>query len=146
VVGVTAAELEACWQAQGANGTTLACALPTGILEQLRGILRSRKARLGTVEGELVHEFNRHLPLLQVPVCVMAVVRRAGAQLAVISNGVVSGLSYEFGAGGPADLEMRARGLLHLASSGSGGEVRFLALAREGWPVSAPWKCLPLPA
>jgi hypothetical protein len=144
IAGVDPSGIETCWQPQG--GTAVACALPSGLLDRLREILRARGASLGSVEGELVHEFNRHLPLLQVPVCVLAIVRRSGAQLAVIANGAVGALSYEFGAGGPADLEMRARGLLHLATAGQGAEVRYLALAREGWPASAPWKSLALSA
>jgi len=146
VAGVAASELVSRWQPQGDSPYTLACGLPANAMPALGETLRARRIELGTVEGEFVLEYNRHRESLEPKCSVIAVVREAGAQLAVLMNGVLTSMSFEFGVGAPKELELRGRGLLRVAGVGGDGGVRFYAISPPGWKAPDPWVCLPAAA
>jgi len=146
VAGVAASELISRWQPQGDSAYTLACGLPANAMPTLRETLRARRIELGSVEGEFVAEYNRHRDNLEPKCSVIAVVREAGAQLAVLINGVLTSMSFEFGVAAPKELELRGRGLLRVAGVGGDGAVRFYAITPAGWKAPDPWVCLPASA
>jgi len=146
VAGVAATELVSRWQPQGDSPYTLACGLPANAMPVLGETLRARRIELGAVEGEFVLEYNRHRENLEPRCSVIAVVREAGAQLAVLMNGVLTSMSFEFGVAAPKELELRGRGLLRVAGVGGDGAVRFYAISPPGWKAPDPWVCLPASA
>jgi hypothetical protein len=146
VAGVSASELVSRWQPQGDSPYTLACGLPATALPALTETLRAHRVGVGSVEGEFVLEFNRYRQNLEPKCSVIAVVREAGAQLAVLIDGVLTAMSFEFGVGAPKELELRGRGLLRVAGVGGDGAVRFIAISPPGWKAPEPWVCLPATA
>ena len=142
VAGVDASELVSRWQPQGDSPYTLACGLPANALPALAETLRARGVQLGSVEGEFVLEYNRHRQSLEPKCSVIAVVREAGAQLAVLIDGVLTSMSFEFGVGAPKELELRGRGLLRVAGVGGDGAVRFYAISPPSWKAPEPWVSL----
>ena len=146
VAGVAASELVSRWQPQGDSPYTLACGLPANVLPVLGETLRARRIVLGSVEGEFVLEYNRYRQRLEPKCSVIAVVREAGAQLAVLIDGVLTSMSFEFGVAAPKELELRGRGLLRVAGVGGDGSVRFYAISPPGWKAPEPWVSLPAAA
>jgi hypothetical protein len=146
VAGVAASELVSRWQPQGDSPYTLACGLPANALPVLGETLRAHRMVLGSVEGEFVLEYNRYRQSLEPKCSVIAVVREAGAQLAVLIDGVLTSMSFEFGVGAPKELELRGRGLLRVAGVGGDGSVRFYAISPPGWKAPEPWVSLPAAA
>jgi hypothetical protein len=142
VAGVDASELVSRWQPQGESPYTLACGLPANALPVLGETLRAQRVQLGAVEGEFVLEYNRYRETLEPKCSVIAVVREAGAQLAVLIDGVLTSMSFEFGVGAPKELELRGRGLLRVAGVGGDGAVRFYAISPPSWKAPEPWVSL----
>jgi hypothetical protein len=142
VAGVDASELVSRWQPQGQSPYTLACGLPANVLPALGETLRAHHVVLGAVEGEFVLEYNRYRQTLEPKCSVIAVVREAGAQLAVLIDGVLTSMSFEFGVGTPRELELRGRGLLRVAGVGGDGSVRFYAISPPSWKAPEPWVSL----
>jgi hypothetical protein len=146
VAGVAPSEIVSRWQPQGESPYTLACGLPANALPVVGETLRAHRVATGAVEGEFVLEYNRHRLTLEPKCSVIAVVREAGAQLAVLINGVLTTMSFEFGVGAPKELELRGRGLLRVAGVGGDGSVNFYAISSPGWKAPEPWVCLPAAA
>jgi len=142
VAGVAPSEIVSRWQPQGESPYTLACGLPANALPVLNEALRAHRLTTGAVEGEFVLEYNRHRQRLAPKCSVIAVVREAGAQLAVLINGVLTSMSFEFGVDAPKELELRGRGLLRVAGVGGDGAVQFYAISHAGWKAPEPWVCL----
>lgn len=139
VAGVDASELASRWQPQGTSAYTLACGLPANALPLLEQALRSQGMSAGAIEGEFVHSFNAYRMRFDPKCAVIAIVRETGAQLAVLVDGVLAAMSYEFGVGAPAELEARGRGLLRVAGMGGSDAARFYAIAPLAWTPAAPW-------
>ncbi len=146
VAGVSASELISRWQPQGKSPYTLACGLPAGALPALQQALAAHRLVTGAVEGEFVFEFNRHRDRLDPGCAVIAVVREAGAQLAVLVDGILTSMSFEFGVDNARELELRGRGLLRIAGFGGGASIRFYAMTPPQWKAPEPWVCLPMAA
>lgn len=146
VAGVSASELSARWQAQGKSAYTLACGLPANALPVLTETLRAHGVTAGTIEGEFVHEYNAHRERLEPKCSVIALVREAGAQLAILVDGNLTSMSFEFGVGSAKELELRGRGLLRVAGVGGDSGARFYAMSAPGWKAPEPWVSIPLAA
>jgi len=146
VAGLSPSELASRWQPQGRSAFTLACGLPANALPALREALAAFGIQAESIEGEFVHEFNRYRERLAPRCAVIALVRDAGAQLAIVIDGVLTAMSFEFGVGAARELELRGRSLLRAAGLGGDGAIHFYALAPAGWATSEPWVCLPLAA
>jgi hypothetical protein len=146
VAGVAPSEIISRWQPQGESPYTLACGLPANALPVVGESLRAHRVAAGAVEGAFVHEYNRYRQTLQPKCSVIAVVREAGAQLAILINGVLTAMSFEFGVDAPKELELRGRGLLRVAGVGGDGAVQFYAISPSGWKAPEPWVCLPAAA
>ena len=146
VAGVDSSELVSRWHAQGSSPYTLACGLPSGALPTLDHALRKHRVAAGSVEGEFVHEYNRHRDRLDPSCSIIAVVRDAGAQLGVLIDGVLTAMSFEFGVGAPKELELRGRGLLRVAGKGGETSVHFYAITLPGITAPEPWVALPAAA
>jgi len=144
VAGVDPSELVTRWQAQGASAHTLACGLPTGALPALEQALRAQGLQLESIEGEFVRTYNRYRDRIEPKCSLIALVREAGAQLAVVIDGVLTATSFEFGIGAPKELELRGRGLLRAAGVGGEGSVKCYAFTPDGWKAPEPWVCLPI--
>ncbi|HEX7156178.1 MAG TPA: hypothetical protein VF229_03125 [Burkholderiaceae bacterium] len=143
VAGVQAGELLTRWQAQGSGQCTLACGLPAEVVPAIERALGTHGLRVGSIEGEFVHEYNRHRSKLDAPRAVVALVREAGSQLAIIVDGVLTAMSFELGVRAPEELEVRGRGLLRVAGLGDAEATRFYAMLPKGWLPPAPWVALP---
>ncbi len=146
VAGIEASELASRWQPQGRSAYTLACGLPGAALPVLMDALRAHRLVARTVEGEFVLQFNRHRERFDPRRSVIALVRDAGAQLAVMVNGALACMSFEFGVSNPKELELRGRGLLRIAGVGGEGPVHFFAMSPAEWKAPEPWVCLGLAA
>ncbi len=143
VAGVQPGELLTRWQAQGGGQCTLACGLPADVVPAIERALGAHGVSAGSIEGEFVHEYNRNRSRLEAPRAVVALVREAGSQLAVIVDGVLTAMSYELGVRAPEELEVRGRGLLRVAGLGDAEATRFYAMLPKGWLPPAPWVALP---
>jgi len=139
VAGVASSEIVSRWQPQGGSAYTLACGLPAATLPALMQVLATQRMVAGSVEGEFVHEYNRHRARLEPSCSVIAVIRDAGAQLGVLIDGVLTAMSFEFGVAAAKELELRGRGLLRAAGVGGAGTVRFYAIAPSTWKAPEPW-------
>jgi len=139
VAGVASSEIISRWQPQGGSAYTLACGLPAATLPALIQVLATQRMVAGSVEGEFVHEYNRHRATLEPTCSVIAVIRDAGAQLGVLIDGVLTAMSFEFGVAAAKELELRGRGLLRAAGVGGAGTVRFYAIAPATWKAPEPW-------
>jgi hypothetical protein len=147
VAGVTESELSSRWQPQGTSAYTLACGLPANALPVLQEALKALGLRCASVEGEFVRQYNRYRERLEPKRTVIALVRDAGTQLAVMIDGVLMSMSFEYGVAAPKELEIRGRSLLRLTGvAGGDGAVRFYALTPPGFKAPEPWVCLPLAA
>lgn len=139
VAGVASSELVSRWQPQGSSAYTLACGLPAAAVPALTQLLAAHRMVAGSVEGEFVHEYNRHRAKLEPACAVIAVIRDAGAQLGVLIDGVLTAMSFEFGVAAAKELELRGRGLLRAVGVGGAGAVRFYAIAPPAWKAPEPW-------
>jgi hypothetical protein len=144
VAGIEASELASRWQPQGHSAYTLACGLPGAALPVLLDALRAHRLAARAVEGEFVLQFNRYRERFDPRRSVIALVRDAGAQLAVLVDGALACMSFEFGVSNSKELELRGRGLLRIAGVGGEGPVQFFAMSPAEWKAPEPWVCLGL--
>jgi len=143
VAGVAAEEIASRWQPQGRSAYTLACGLAAGALPALREALDAAGVALGSIEGEFVAEYNRMRGQLDPGCAVIALVRDAGTQLAVMVDGVLTAMSFEYGVGAARELELRGRSLLRVAGIGREDTARFFVLSPPGGKAPEPWVALP---
>jgi len=144
VAGVEPTELASRWQAQGASPHTLACGLPSVALPALEQALRTQGLVLDSIEGEFVRTYNRYRDRIEPKRALVALVREAGTQLAVVIDGVLTAMSFEFGIGAPKELELRGRGLVRAAGASAEGTIKCYVFTPEGWKAPDPWICLPI--
>ena len=146
VAGVEPTELSSRWQPQGASPYTLACGMPANAVPALREALATAGVVMGSVEGEFVAVYNRTRAQLDPQCAVLALVRDAGTQMAVLVGGVLTSVSFEFGVGAARELELRGRGLLRSAGVSGAENARFYVLAPPEGSAPEPWVALPLAA
>lgn len=144
--GAAPTELHCRWHRQGRSAQALACAIPADLVPALTETLSPLGLRLGTVEGELVAEYNRRRAPIEPRCAVIAVVRAAGTQLAAMVDGIFIATSFEAGIQAAPELETRARGMLRTAASSRAAfddaAGLFYAIAEPEWRSETPWVIL----
>jgi hypothetical protein len=112
VSGARADALEVRWQWQSDGRSVFAMALPRPLLARLRGTLASGGIELGSATGEFVAVYNTQRASFTGRRVVFAVGREAGAQIAVLMDGIIRATRFELGGGDGASLSNAASGVL----------------------------------
>ncbi len=111
VCGTRADALEVRWQWQADGRSVFAMALPRGVLAKVQAVLASGGVVPGSVTGEFVAVYNAQRTGLKGRRVVLAVGREAGAQIAVLVDGIIRATRFELG-GTDVSLTGAAAGVL----------------------------------
>lgn len=112
VAGVRPDALDVRWQWQADGRSVFAMALPRALLARVRGALEQAGIALESATGEFVAVYNAQRRSLGGARVVFAVGREAGAQIAVLADGVIRATRFELGRAGGARLKHAAAGVL----------------------------------
>jgi hypothetical protein len=153
VCGVRADSLEVRWQWQADGRSAFAMAIPRGLLTRLRTVLAGPGLNLVSVTGEFIAVYNAQRTSFSGRRVVLAVGREAGAQIAVLVDGLIRATRFELGGGG-AGLAQAAAGVLRErgddtttpteyvldadSDDDTGIDVRWSRVRPPGWATARP--------
>jgi hypothetical protein len=112
VAGAHPGSLAVRWQWQEDGRGAFAMAVPRATLGKLKNVFAAAGLVLRSVTGEFVAVYNAQRRALSGRRVVFAVGREAGAQIAVLTDGMIRATRFEFGRAGTAGLSSAAAGVM----------------------------------
>jgi hypothetical protein len=134
VAGVHPGSLAVRWQWQPDGRGVFAMAVPRVTLGKLKGALAAAGLAVKSVTGEFVAVYNAQRDALTGRRVVFAVGREAGAQIAVLIDGVIRATRFEFGGVGTAGLSNAAAGVMRARGDDTTAPTDYVldAIAEDG--------------
>jgi hypothetical protein len=149
VAGAHAGSLLVQWQWQSDGRGVFAMAIPRATIGKLKATFATTGLVLKSVTGEFVAVFNAQRRSLTGRRVVFAVGREAGAQIAVLNNGVIRATRFELGGAGSASLSSAAAGVMRVRGEDTTAPTNYVldAAAEDALdPHDARWERLRPPA
>jgi hypothetical protein len=149
VAGAHPGSLLVRWQWQRDGRAVFAMAVPRVTLGKLKNALAAAGLVLSSVTGEFVAVYNAQRSALTGRRVVFAVGREAGAQIAVLNDGVIRATRFELGTAGSAGLSSAAAGVMRARGEDTTAPTDYVldAIAEdERAPIDTRWSRLRPPA
>ena len=134
VAGAHPGSLAVRWQWQPDGRGVFAMAIPRVTLGKVKGALTAAGLALKSVTGEFVAVYNAQREALAGRRVVFAVGREAGAQIAVLIDGIIRATRFEFGGAGSVGLSSAAAGVMRARGDDTTAPTQYVldAIAEDG--------------
>lgn len=126
VAGARPRSLEVQWQWQRGGHSAFAMAIARDRLARLKTLLAQHGLVVKSVTGEFVAVYQAHRRSMTAPRLVFALVRDAGAQIALVDEGAIHAMRFELGRADPVDLSRAATRLMRTLGDDTTAPIHYV--------------------